>query len=44
LLAAFEKKENMRLMQSWWGPTIILLPKAPTSNVNRLEVATEQRL
>lgn len=32
LLAAFEKKENMRLMQSWWGSTIFLVPKAPNSN------------
>lgn len=38
LFADFEKKENMRLMQSWWGSTIILLPKAPT-----LEMATQQR-
>jgi hypothetical protein len=38
LLAAFEKKTNMRLMQSWWGSTIILVPKAPT-----LEMSTEQR-
>jgi hypothetical protein len=29
LLGAFEKKENMRLMQSWWGAEVFLIPKAP---------------
>jgi hypothetical protein len=29
LLVGFEKKENMRLMQSYWGPGIYLIPKAP---------------
>jgi hypothetical protein len=38
LFAVFEKNTNMRLMQSWWGSTIILVPKAPT-----LEMATKQR-
>jgi hypothetical protein len=34
LFAAFEKRENMRLMQSWWeSTTIILLPKPPNSNI-----------
>ena len=32
LFAAFEKKENMRLMQSWTGTDIFLVPKAPNSN------------
>jgi hypothetical protein len=26
----FEKKEDMRLMQSWWGTEIFLVPKAPS--------------
>jgi hypothetical protein len=43
LFAAFERKEKMRLMQSWWGTNIFLVPKAPISNVNLLEVAAEQR-
>lgn len=43
LFAAFEKKENMRLMQSWWGANIILVPKAPINIVKRLEIAAEQR-
>jgi hypothetical protein len=30
----FEKKENMRLMQSWWGTEIYLIPKAPQSKTN----------
>lgn len=38
LFAAFERKVKMRLMQSWWGTNIFLVPKAPS-----LEVATEQR-
>lgn len=33
LYAAFEKRENMRLMRSWWGPGIVLIPKAP-ENMN----------
>jgi|WetSurMetagenome_2_1015567.scaffolds.fasta_scaffold47727_3 hypothetical protein len=40
LFGVFEKKENMRLMQSWWGPGIILVPKAPINNVNRSETTT----
>ena len=27
----FEKKESMRLMQSWWGTKIFLVPKAPNN-------------
>jgi hypothetical protein len=34
LFAAFERKENMRLMQSWWGTDIFLVPKPPNSNTN----------
>ncbi len=33
----FEKKENMRLMQSWWGMEIFLIPRAPQSNANQTE-------
>ncbi len=35
LFFAFERKENMRLMQSWWGMGIFLIPKPPESNVNQ---------
>ena len=31
----FEKRENLRLMQSWWGMEIYLVPKAPQSQLNR---------
>lgn len=34
LFAAYEKRENMRLMQSWTGNGIFLVPKGPTSNTN----------
>jgi hypothetical protein len=39
LFAAFERKQNMRLMQSWGGggATIFLVPKAPNNNANHLE-------
>ena len=33
LFFAFERRENMRLMQSWVGGEIILIPKAPKSNI-----------
>jgi hypothetical protein len=41
LFAVFEKKENMRLMQNWLEPKIILIPKAPNNNVNRLEMTAK---
>ncbi len=44
MLLAFERKENMRLMQSWWGPNIFLMPKAPNINVNRSDAATKKEL
>ena len=31
LFAAFERKENMRTMQSWWGTRIFLVSKAPSN-------------
>jgi len=31
LFYAYEKKENMRLVQSWWGTEIYVIPKAPNS-------------
>lgn len=34
LFAAFEKKENMRLIQNWLEPKIILIPKPPNSSTN----------
>ena len=33
LFYAFEKRENMRLMQSWLGMGIFLIPKAPKQQV-----------
>lgn len=42
LFFAFEKRENMRIMQSWFGFLFVLIPKAPNSNVNRSEKATKQ--
>jgi hypothetical protein len=42
LLVSFERKENMRLMTSWWGPTIFLVPKPPTINTNRLEMDSKR--
>ena len=35
LFAAFEKKERMRLMQSWWDMGIYLVPEAPESQLNK---------
>ena len=32
LFAAFERKQNMRLMQSWLEITVFLVPKAPNNN------------
>ena len=29
LFFAFEKKEDMRIMQSWWGMGFVLMPKPP---------------
>jgi hypothetical protein len=34
LFVALERKENMRLMQSWWGTNIFLVPKAPNNKEN----------
>jgi hypothetical protein len=35
LFVSFERKENMRLITSWWGgSTVFLVPKPPTSNSN----------
>lgn len=41
LFAAFERKENMRIMQAWWGTNIFLVPKAPNNNANRLETVVK---
>jgi hypothetical protein len=41
LFLAFEKNENMRLMQSWGGKLMILIPKAPESNVNQTKMNTK---
>jgi hypothetical protein len=30
----FERKENMRIMQGWFIPELLLIPKAPDSKVN----------
>ena len=38
LFFTFERKEHMRLMQSWWGMKIFLIPKAPNSNVNGTKI------
>jgi hypothetical protein len=40
----FEKKENMRLMQSWWGMEIFLIPRAPQSNANQTETNAKNNL
>ncbi|GEM_PF-2590366 len=34
LFAAFEKEKDMRIMQSWWGGAMYLVPKAPQSQLN----------
>jgi hypothetical protein len=44
LFLAFEKRENMRLMQSWWGMEIFLIPRAPDSNVNGTKIDTKNIL
>ena len=44
LFAIFEKREKMRIMQSWFGGGLVLIPKPPTSNVNRSETAANQEL
>jgi hypothetical protein len=38
VLRAYEKRESMRLMQSWFGGAIALIPKAPNSNANPSEI------
>jgi hypothetical protein len=46
LFFAFERRENMRLMQSWFGSDgvgIILIPKAPDSNVDRTEINNKDK-
>ena len=43
LFLAFEKRENMRLMQSWWGMEIFLIPRAPDSNVNGTKINTKNK-
>ncbi len=44
LFVAFEKKENMRIVQSWFGYGFLLIPKAPNSNVNHSETTAKQEL
>jgi hypothetical protein len=34
LLAYFERKENMCIMQSWWDSGLVLIPRAPDSFSN----------
>jgi hypothetical protein len=41
LFVSYERKENMRLMQSWWGSTVFLVPKPPTINTNCSEMAAK---
>jgi hypothetical protein len=38
-LATFERRENMRIMQSWWNTDLVLIPKAPDSFLNNLKVS-----
>jgi hypothetical protein len=38
---AFERKENMRLLQSWWGTKTFLVPKAPDNNLNHSGTSAE---
>jgi hypothetical protein len=42
LFAEFEKIQNMRIVQSWWGMGIFLIPKPPCDRANqqRSETAT----
>ena len=44
LFVAFEKKENMRIMQSWFGFGSFLIPKAPDGSVNCSETGAKQEL
>jgi hypothetical protein len=44
LFFAFERREKMRLMQSWWGGEIILIPKAPDNSVNGTKINTKNKL
>jgi hypothetical protein len=44
LFASFEKRENMRIVQSWFGGEFLLIPKAPSSNVNRSETTANREL
>jgi hypothetical protein len=39
--SAFEKRENMRLVQSWTGGGIFVIPKAPDTISSRSEFATQ---
>jgi hypothetical protein len=41
LFFTFERKENMRLMRSWWGMEIFLIPRAPDSTVNGTKINTK---
>jgi hypothetical protein len=42
LFAAFEKKESMRIMQSWFGSGFALIPKPPRNNANGLDKVAQQ--
>jgi MFS family permease len=35
LFAAFERKENMRIMQRWFGPGFVLIPKPPKEQLKK---------
>jgi len=42
LLVTFEKRENMRIMQSWFRNGFVLIPKPPNSKVNLSETTAKQ--
>ena len=44
LFVAFEKKENMSIVQSWFGFGFFLIPKAPNSNVSHSETTAKKEL
>jgi hypothetical protein len=34
LLYVFEKRMNMRIMQQWFGPGLVVIPKPPSCNID----------
>lgn len=44
LFSVLEKKENMRIVQSWFGSGFYLSPKASNSNANSSETTAKQEL